>query len=153
MTAVAVLDVNGNVINLHSQRDMRKSELIRHILKFGNPIIISSDVNIPPKSVEKIASKFGCVLYSPDNQLTFAKKKDLVRDYLDLINNHHEIDALSASIKAWKCYRHLFERVDATLKKFDKEELFIDIISKLIREESANIEEAVRESVRNEKKE
>ncbi|MBI2084549.1 MAG: DUF460 domain-containing protein [Candidatus Aenigmarchaeota archaeon] len=145
--AIAVLDVNGNVLNLYSQRDMKRSEMIRHILKFGSPIIVSTDVITAPKSVEKIAARFGCILFSPESQLSFEKKKSLVKDYHGLTNNHHEMDALSASVKAWKHYRHLFEKIDLTLRKFERGELFMDIISKLIKEKRANIEEAVREVV------
>ena len=142
-TAVAILDINGNVLNLHSRRDMKKSDIINHILKFGNPIIISSDVDVVPKTVENIARKFGCVLYSPDRQVSFAQKKKITRDYSEITKNHHEIDALSACMKAWKHYRPMFSKIGYILKKFNKQEIFLEIISKLIKDKSPNIESAI----------
>lgn len=145
-TAVAILDINGNLLDLHSGRDMKKSEVIKHICKFGDPIIVSSDVDVVPKSVEKIAKKLGCALYSPGIPMSFSEKKRLTKNCYEVVKNHHEVGALSAGIKAWKHYQPLISKVDDKLKKSDRQEIFADIISKMIKNRRS-IQWAIRETV------
>ncbi len=144
-TGIAILDANGNVLDIYSKRDMTRAEIIDHILGFGNPVIISSDVTSVPKSVEKVAIELGCSIYSPDMLLSLNEKRGLTKKYS--VKNDHEVDALSAAIKAWRYYRMLFSKTDDVLKRFDKQEFFADIARKLVKEESPNIEDAVREII------
>ncbi len=144
-TAVAILDSQGNVLDVYSRRDMTRAEIIKHILDFGNPVIISSDVKIVPKSVEKIAVKFGSIAYSPDDSLSINEKKELTRDYYHLTRNDHEVDALSSAIKAWKHHRSIFEKVYKTVEQVDKKDIFADVMVKVLKEESPNIEDAIHE--------
>jgi len=67
------------------------------------------------------------------------------------VKNDHEIDALSAAIKAWKHHRTLFSRVDDVLKKFGRQEIFADIMLKIMKHESPNIEDAIREFIEKER--
>ena len=67
------------------------------------------------------------------------------------MKNDHEIDALSAAIKAWKHHRTLFSRVDDVLKKFGRQEIFADIMLKIMKHESPNIEDAIREFIEKER--
>lgn len=150
-TAIAILDAHGNVLNIYSKRDMSRGEVINHILKFGNPVVVSSDVSNVPKSVERIATKLGCIVYSPDTSPTLNEKRDLTREYYGSLKNDHEVDALSASIKAWKSHRTLFSKVNDMLKKFDKQEIFSDIALKVMKAESPNIEDAIREFLEKER--
>lgn len=132
------------MLDVYSKRYMNKAEMINRILKFGNPLIIASDVNAIPKSVEKIASKFACISYSPAISMSLKEKHELTKEFTDLLKNDHEVDALSASIKAWKHYRHLFFKVNEVLNKFNKPEIFGEVIKKVVRNESSNIEDFVR---------
>lgn len=146
-TGMAILNAYGNVLDIYSKRDMTKAEIINRILKFGNPVVISCDVSTTPRSIEKIATKLGCTVYSPDTSLSIKEKKELTKDYYRSTKNDHEVDALSAAIKAWKQHRTLFSKVNDTLSKFDKQEIFSDIMLKILKEESPNIEDAVREFI------
>lgn len=149
-TGIAILDANGNVLDVYSKRDMNKGEIIRRIVKFGKPIVISSDVSITPKSVEKIATKLGSMLYSPETSPSSNEKKNLTKDYYASVKNDHENDALFAAIKAWKYHRVFFSKVDSVLKNFNKQDIFADVTLKLLKEESPNIEDAVREFIEKE---
>ena len=130
---------------------MTRAEIIRHILRFGNPVIVSTDVSVTPSSVEKVATKLGCVIYSPHAPISLSEKRELTKDYCHSVKNDHEIDALSAAIKAWKHHRTLFSRVDDALKKFGRQETFAGIMPKILKEESPNIEDAIREFIEKER--
>lgn len=146
-TGMAILDSNGDVLNIYSKRDITRAEIIGRIMSFGNPVIISSDVSSVPSSVERIAIKLGCIVYSPDVSPSLNEKRELTKEYRNILKNDHETDALSAAIKAWKNYRTLFSRVREVLKRFNREEIFPDIMLNLLKEESPNIEDAIREFV------
>jgi len=150
-TGIAIIDAYGNVLNVYSKRDMTRSDIINHILRFGRPIVISSDVEIAPTSVEKIATKLGCVVYSPITSLSIKEKRELTKDYYPSLKNDHEVDALSAAIKAWKHHRPLLSKVNDALIKFDKKEIFADIVLKVLKEENPNIEDAIHEFIEKEK--
>lgn len=146
-TAIAIMDTKGNVLNVHSKRDMNRAEVIRHILRFGKPVIISTDVSVTPKAIGNIATKLECVVSSPDISLGVNEKRELTRNYNTSLENTHEIDALAAAIKSWKSYRNLFSRIEDVLKEFDEKEIFPQVLAKILREGSPNIEDAVREIV------
>lgn len=122
---------------------MRKGEIIKIITKFGQPVIISSDVNPAPKSIEKIAAILGSKLYYPEVSLSMREKEKLIRWYKVRPKNKHEIDALSACLKAWKSYRHIFIKIEGRLEKLGFSKFFDKVIAKLVREESKNIESAI----------
>ncbi len=130
---------------------MTRGEIIRYIIKFGTPVVMASDVSIAPRSVEKVATKLGCVVYSPDASLSINEKTGLSKEYYSLMKNDHEVDALSAAIKAWKHYRTLFSRVNEVLKRFDRLEIFSEIVQKMLKEKSPNIEDAIREFIEKER--
>lgn len=149
-TGIAIIDSIGNVLNVYSKRDITKADIIRHILRFGKPIVVSSDISATPKAVEKIAIKFGCIVYSPEISPTLNEKREVTKEYYKSVKNDHEVDALFAAMKGWKQYRVLFSKVNEILKIFDRQENFPDIMLKILKDESPNIEDAVREFIEKE---
>ena len=150
-TGIAILNSEGNVLDVYSKRDITRAEIIRYVLQFGNPVIISSDVRATPQSVEKLATKLGCTVFSPEMSLSLNEKKALTNEYYHSIKNDHEVDALAAAIKAWKQYRGLFSKVNQVLKELDRYDLFTDIILKALNEDMPNIEDAVHEFMEKDK--
>ena len=65
-SAISILDIRGNLISLISKRDIGKANTIKIIAQFGRPLIISTDKNPLPRSVEKLASKFGVKSFIPE---------------------------------------------------------------------------------------
>ena len=139
---LAILDIYGNVITVASKKEMGINEIIKFITKFGRPLIISSDVNPIPRTVEKIAKHLNAKPYFPKESLRVGEKHDLVKDF-SLIKDEHEIDALASSIKAWKSYRQFFSSIEEELQKYGFSEFFDDIVVKIVNGEFDNIEEAV----------
>src|SRR5512136_2140504 len=69
-TAVAALDLEGNLQYLGSSRQMTMSDVIEAIYKAGKPLIIASDVRDMPFSVEKIRRAFSGVAFSPRQDMS-----------------------------------------------------------------------------------
>lgn len=143
-TGIAVLDLYGNLLEIYSERGMRRSDVLKSITKCGRPLIISSDVNPAPKSIEKIASMLGSKLFLPKTSLTMREKEKLIKWYDVRPRNKHEIDALSACLKAWKTYRPFFLKIEKRLEKIGSSKFFDEVITKLVKEESKNIESAMK---------
>lgn len=142
-TGMAVLDIYGNLLLVASRRDIKRNDIIKFISKFGRPLIVATDRNPPPKSVEKIASIMGSKIYVPEESLSVSEKLELTKDFTKRVRNDHELDALSASIKAWKNYRDLFSKINYTLQELGLSEIFEEVVLKLLKEESGNIDDAI----------
>lgn len=142
---IAILDVRGRVLSIFSKRGMKRGDIINYILGFGRPLIIASDVTPPPRSVEKIASSFGSKLYYPEFSLMNTKKFSVVREHAEELYDGHQRDALAAALKAWKKYRSMLSRVDETLASMGRQEIFEDVVKKLLIGNEVGIMNAVND--------
>lgn len=147
-TGIAILDVNGDLVTITSKRNAKRTEITKYITKFGNPVIIASDVSPPPESVKKIAKTFGCKIFYPDVSLSNVEKHEIVKKY-DI--KSHQKDALAAAIKAFKSYHELFSKIEDTVSKLGLEDIFDEIVIKLIKEKADNIADAI-EKIRRKRK-
>ena len=57
-TAFAALDLDGNLLHLQCSRQMTMSDMIEALYKVGKPLVIASDVEDMPFTVEKIRGPF-----------------------------------------------------------------------------------------------
>lgn len=101
--------------------------------------------------MEKLASSFGCKIFYPEISFSVLEKQELVKSFMDRVKNEHEMDALAASLKAWKRYRKFFTRVSSLLYKKNASEFFEEVIKKLLKVEGENIEKIVEEIVKKKK--
>jgi len=147
-TGVAVVDTNGDIVNLSSKKETTRSELVKHILKFGNPLIIASDVNPLPKGIEKIASSLGAKTFYPAVSMTYKEKSKIVDDYKERIKDSHQKDALAAALRAFKNYHGMLLKIDETVEKFKRKDLFDDVVKRVLKKKTENIVDAVRELMR-----
>jgi len=99
-TAVALLDFDGNLIACESRKGWGLEGVISYILSHGKPSVIATDVSPTPSFVSKIASSFGVVAYSPNENLSVGYKQDLTRSFRTL--NAHEMDSLACALNAYK---------------------------------------------------
>lgn len=118
VTGIAALNVNGELLFLTSKRGIDRSEIIKIILEYGTPIAISSDVNPPPRLVEKLASSLNLILYTPSRSLRVSEKTSLVQSFVDehKVNppqDPHQRDALAAAIKAFQSFKNKMEQAEA----------------------------------------
>lgn len=98
-SALAIVDLDGNIIFLNSWRHISRSELIRKIIKQGKPVIVTSDKRKTPSTVQKIASSLGSEVFEPEEDLDSETKRELGNG-----DNSHEKDASASALNA---YNHL----------------------------------------------
>lgn len=128
-TGVAVLDLFGNILSLHSSKRLGISEVIKLLSSIGSPIIISTDVSKPPFLVETVSSKFDALLVHPKHDLHHKEKGRLVRDYnMVKFSNWHENDALAAAVYALKRYKNMISKIQRKVDSEIFERLTRDII-------------------------
>jgi predicted RNase H-like nuclease (RuvC/YqgF family) len=108
-TAVAALDLDGNLQYVGSSRQMTMSKVIEAIYKVGKPLIIASDVRDMPFSVEKIRRAFNGVAFSPRQDMSIEAKLEITADFP--YQNDHERDALAAALEAYRSYRNKFQNL------------------------------------------
>ncbi len=144
-TAISILDTHGKIVSLVSKRNIGKGEIVKYISRFGKPLIVSTDKNPLPRSVEKLASTFSSKVSYPEISMSVIEKQQLAKETDIVTKNDHEIDALAASIKAWRKYKGLSLKVERSLNEIGLMEFYDDVLAKLIREESGNINNAINE--------
>jgi predicted RNase H-like nuclease (RuvC/YqgF family) len=120
-TGIAVLDLDGSLLLIKSGKNLAKSDISRIVSDVGNPIIVSSDINPIPRSVQKIAISFSARLMEPSETFSRKEKHDFAREYMKSHGrawaNRHERDALVSGIYAWKQVRQIVGRIDSRLRK------------------------------------
>jgi hypothetical protein len=149
---VAVLDTKGNVLNLTSIREAKRSDLIKHVLSFGRPIAVASDVNPLPRMIEKLAAALGSKVYFPKVSLTNLEKEKIINDFEDDVENSHQKDALAAGLKAFRNHHELFLKIEETLEKQGKEEMFDEVIEEFLKDETQNIIEVIKRVLKRKKR-
>jgi len=108
-TAVAALDLDGNLLHLASSRQMNMSDVIESLYKVGKPLIIASDVEEMPFTVEKIRRAFSAIAFTPKQDTSVETKMELAAPFA--YANDHERDALSAALDAYRQYRNRFQNL------------------------------------------
>ncbi|MFH8108860.1 MAG: DUF460 domain-containing protein [Candidatus Aenigmatarchaeota archaeon] len=142
------MDTKGNILNLSSLKNTTRAEIIKHILKFGDALIIATDVNPLPKGIEKIASSLGCKVFYPRVSMNYKEKAKLLDDFKQLVKDSHQKDALAAALRAFRNYHSTFLKVEEVVKKLGREEIFEDVVKMVFKKKSENIADAAKEIMR-----
>jgi uncharacterized protein len=108
-TAVAALDLEGNLLHLSSSRQTTMAAIVESLFRVGKPLIIASDVHDMPYSVEKIRRAFNAVAYTPKSDMSVESKLEITSPFP--YANDHERDALSAALDAYRQVRNKFQNV------------------------------------------
>lgn len=108
-TGIAALDLDGNLVHLSSSRQMAMSDIVEELYRVGKPLIIATDVQQMPYSVEKIRRAFNAIPYTPKQSLPVETKYDLTAQYS--YTNDHERDALSAALDAYRSHQSKFRNI------------------------------------------
>jgi len=108
-TAVAAVDLDGHLLHLASSRQLNMGDVVESLYRIGKPLIIASDVQEMPYSVEKVRRAFSAVPYTPRQDMSVESKIELTASFP--YTNDHERDALSAALDAYRQYRHKFQNL------------------------------------------
>ena len=126
-TAVAILDLNGNLLGVKSQKNWKLHNVIDYILSFGKPIVIATDKNTPPDYVLKIKAAFNAILYTPKEDISVEKKKNLASHYKFV--NDHERDAIAAAKDAFNSYKNKLMSIEKRIPTgFDSDKIKAEIL-------------------------
>jgi len=134
-------------------KEVKKSEIINHLMKFGDVLLIASDVNPLPKGVEKIASSLGCKIFYPKVSMSYKEKSKIIEDYKREIKDSHQKDALAAALRAFKNYHSFFLKVEEEVKKIGREDLFEKVLKRVFKKRGENIVNAIKEILEKEENE
>ncbi len=119
-SAVAVLDLDGELVGYRSAKNFSKDQIIQFIVSHGPPLIIGSDVSPIPSLIEDVASNMGAVRSVPSEDLQ-ASYKDRLTDRFDAGRmDAHTTDALAAAEYA---YREFGDTIDTLRERAEQAEL------------------------------
>nr|WP_206205826.1 DUF460 domain-containing protein [Thermococcus sp. Bubb.Bath] len=114
---IAVIDLDGRIIALHSERNMPVGEVFRFISDIGHPVVVATDVSPAPGFVEKIARSFKASLFVPRESLRIDEKNEFLRDLGITVDDDHQRDALAAAYKAYLRLKPKLEHIDSRLRE------------------------------------
>lgn len=95
-SAIAVLDLDRNVLLLKSMRNAGFDEVVGEVSSAGKPIVIACDVSPAPEVVRKLASSFDAHLSVPEMDMEVGEKALLARPYAP--GDNHQRDSLAAAL-------------------------------------------------------
>ena len=108
-TAVAAVDLEGNLVHLSSGRQRSMADIVETLYQAGKPLVVASDVSVMPFSVERVRRAFSAVPYTPREDRTGEEKMALTEGFP--YANLHERDALAAALDAYRSYRKKFQSI------------------------------------------
>jgi predicted RNase H-like nuclease (RuvC/YqgF family) len=127
-TAVSLLDLDGNVLDVWSTRTADTAEVIEWIIEGGRPVIVAADVEPMPETVEKIRRSFDAAGWIPQSDLPVDRK--LHRTRKESYDNDHERDAMAAALFAFDAHEDQFDRIaEKTPAGFDRGEVTARVVA------------------------
>ncbi len=122
---IAILDLERCILDISSHKNFSVNNIVEHLLKFGMPVIIATDVSDVHHTVEKVSNSFQCRTFTPSDSLSIKEKNVLTKSYT--VHNDHERDALAAALKAYDYHKTKFENIDARLESLEAKNLSKDV--------------------------
>ena len=108
-TAVAIVGLDGEVLDVYSSRTNDQAGVIEWIIERGRPVVVAADVTPMPETVEKFRRSFDAAGWEPERDLPVDEKKHRSREAS--YGNDHERDAMAAALYAFDAHESQFERV------------------------------------------
>ncbi|MFC6863126.1 DUF460 domain-containing protein [Halomicroarcula sp. GCM10025817] len=108
-TAVAVVSLDGSVLDVASSRTNDTAEVTEWIIEHGRPVVVAADVTPMPETVEKLRRSFSAAGWEPERDLPVDEKKHRTREHA--YDNDHERDAMAAALYAFDAHESQFDRV------------------------------------------
>ncbi|ELZ15944.1 hypothetical protein C478_04379 [Natrinema thermotolerans DSM 11552] len=108
-TAVAIVSLEGEVLDVWSSRTSDTADVIEWIVERGRPIIVAADVTPIPETVEKFRRSFDAAGWTPDSDLPVDEKQHRTRE--QPYDNDHQRDAMAAALYAIDAHADQFDRI------------------------------------------
>ncbi|QCC58934.1 DUF460 domain-containing protein [Natrinema thermotolerans] len=108
-TAVAIVSLEGEVLDVWSSRTSDTADVIEWIVERGRPVIVAADVTPIPETVEKFRRSFDAAGWTPDSDLPIDEKQHRTRDHP--YDDDHQRDAMAAALYAIDDHADQFDRI------------------------------------------
>ena len=127
-TAVAVVGIDGQVLDVYSTRTDDMAGVIEWIVGRGRPFLVAADVTPMPGAVEKIRRSFDAAGWTPDRDLLVDRKQHRTREVP--YDNDHERDAIAAALFAVDDHAGQFERIGEQVPpRLDRDEVIARVVT------------------------
>lgn len=136
-TGYALLDLNGKLIHLASQKQLGTNELIRKVIPHGRVVIVGTDKKKVPSLIQNVTTKLGARIISPSADLKITEKKDMLTTTNHKISNDHEADALASALYALSRINPLIIKTEHHIKQHDLANHTSEIFEKVLLENSS----------------
>ncbi|WP_332897689.1 DUF460 domain-containing protein [Haladaptatus sp. CMSO5] len=108
-TGVAIVGLDGEVLDVLSTRTADTAAVIEWIIERGRPILVAADVTPMPETVEKFRRSFTAAAWEPTSDLPVDEKQHRTRE--EGYDNDHERDAMAAALFAYDAHEDQFDRI------------------------------------------
>jgi len=119
-SAVAALNLEGELVLLESGREFAPNEIIQRLIETGRPVVLASDREKMPSTVEKIASNLGAHKFEPHEDLDSQRKKELGKG-----TNSHEKDAVASAMYAYNNLQRKIKKIKKSAQEKDKAQVSV----------------------------
>jgi predicted RNase H-like nuclease (RuvC/YqgF family) len=108
-TAVAVVGLDGSVLDVFSSRTVDAAAVTEWIVEQGRPIVVAADVTPMPETVEKLRRSFDAAGWTPESDLPVDEKQHRTRE--EPYDDDHQRDAMAAALSAYDAHEDQFDRI------------------------------------------
>lgn len=133
-----ILDLEGNIVSVNSQKHVGLDSLIEEIYEYGNPLLVGCDKKIPPPFVKSFSSRTESLVKHPFHDPTPEEKKKLISIKT---NNSHESDSLYSAMFAFTRERETLNKI---IDYCNTNDLELGRMAKKVLMEGLNLKEAQR---------
>ncbi|MFX1564076.1 MAG: DUF460 domain-containing protein, partial [Promethearchaeota archaeon] len=124
---IAVADVTGQLVALHSGRGMSRGDVIRYLVDLGSPILVATDVTPAPSFVEKLSNSLKTALFTPERVLSVVGKRELAKSFAASSKlrpaSAHQRDALAAVAQVFQTFGRKLQILNKRL--LEKEQSYV----------------------------
>ncbi len=121
-SAVACIDLDGNLVYLAHKRNAGIGWIINAIRHAGTPILIANDKHMRSSAIiKKVNAAFNAMLYAPKKDISQDDKKHFAKRME--IGNQHERDAYISARKAYNAHANKLNQVAKIARKNNFEDI------------------------------
>ncbi len=139
-TAYAVLDIEGNLIHLHSSKQLGLRHIISEAINLGKVVLVGTDKTKIPRLVEAFATKLGANTISPKEDIKVEEKRKITSNFN--FADEHQGDALASALLAYREAKPLLDKIDFFVEE-NKKHSIKDKIKELVITKNISIKTAV----------
>ncbi|MFB6270577.1 MAG: DUF460 domain-containing protein [Halobacterium sp.] len=126
-TAVALVALDGRVLDVMSTRTADTADVIEWIIERGRPVVVAADVTPMPDTVEKIRASFDAAGWEPESDIPIDEKQHRTRE--EGYEDDHQRDAMAAALFAHDDHADQIQRAtEETPRELDRGEVVARVV-------------------------